>query len=199
MIRDLVPGRFCVDEKQIGRNIKRIRQSKKISLEKLARLSGLTKGYLSKIEKSDKAPPFSTLIKLANALDTDVSLLMAEDSDVPENLNLCIIRKDERKEVVSRGTLYGYHYEALAHKKIGKNMEPYIVLPAFREKALFSHEGEEFIYVLEGTYEFVYEGKKYVLDPGDSVYFDSILAHSGRSLGNDKAKILAVTYSYKRR
>src|SRR3989339_1326465 len=169
MIRDLVPGRFCVDEKQIGRNIKRIRQSKKISLEKLAGLSGLTKGYLSKIEKSDKAPPFSTLIKLANALDTDVSLLMAEDSDVPENLNLCIIRKDERKEVVSRGTLYGYHYEALAHKKIGKNMEPYIVLPAFREKTLFSHEGEEFIYVLEGTYEFVYEGKKYVLDPGDSV------------------------------
>jgi transcriptional regulator with XRE-family HTH domain len=188
-----------VDERQIGRNIKRLRQGKKISLEKLAKPSGLTKGYLSKIEKSDKAPPFSTLIKIANSLDTDVSLLMAEDSEVPENLNLCIIRENERKEVVSRGTLYGYQYEALAYKKIGKNMEPYIVLPALREKAVFSHEGEEFIFVLEGTYEFVYEGKKYVLNTGDSLYFDSIIPHSGRSLGKKKARILAVMYSYKRR
>lgn len=188
-----------MDEKQIGRNIRRIRQSKKISLEKLAHLSGLTKGYLSKIEKSDKGPPFSTLIKIANSLDTEPSLLMAEDSEVPENLNLCIVRENERKEVVSRGTLYGYHYEALAYKKIGKNMEPYIVLPALREKAVFSHEGEEFIFVLEGIYEFVFEGKKYVLHEGDSLYFDSIIPHSGRSLGKKKARILAVTYSYKRR
>jgi transcriptional regulator with XRE-family HTH domain len=188
-----------MDEKQIVRNIKRIRQNKKMSLLRLAKLCGLTKGYVSKIENSDKAPPFSTLSKIANALDTDISLLLADESEAPENLSLCIIKKDERKEVVSRGTLYGLHYEALAHKKIGKNMEPYIILPVFREKGVFSHEGEEFIYVLEGPYEFSYDGKKYLLNTGDSIYFDSILPHNGRSLGKKKAKILAVIYSYKRR
>jgi hypothetical protein len=83
-------------------------------------------------------PPFSTLIKIADALDTDISLLIAEDSELPENMSLCIVRKNERKEVVSRGTLSGYHYEALSHKKIRNNMEPYIIMPAFREKGVFS-------------------------------------------------------------
>jgi transcriptional regulator with XRE-family HTH domain len=187
-----------MDEKQIVKNIKKFRLSKKMSLERLAQLTGLTKGYVSKIENSDKAPPFSTLIKIAHALNTDISLLIAEESEMPENINLCIVRKDERKEVISRGTLYGYHYEALAHKKLGKNMEPYIITPAFDEKGVFSHEGEEFMYVLEGTHEFMYDGKKYILRQGDSIYFDSIIPHSGRSVGKKKAKILAVMYSYKR-
>jgi transcriptional regulator with XRE-family HTH domain len=188
-----------MDEKQIIRNIKRIRQSKKISLVRLAKLCGLTKGYVSKIENSDKAPPLSTLSKIANALDTDISLLLANESELPENLSLCIVKKNERKEFVTIETRYGYHCEALAHKKIWKNMEPYIILPVFREKGIFSHEGEEFIYVLEGRYKFSYDGKKYLLSEGDSIYFDSIVPHSGRSLGKKKAKILAVIYSYKRR
>lgn len=124
---------------------------------------------------------------------------MAENSEVPQDLNLCIVRRNERKEVVSRGTLYGYHYLALAYKKIGKNMEPYIIEPAFEEKAFFSHEGEEFMYVLEGTHEFVYGNKKYLLKEGDSIYFDSIIIpHSGRSIGKKRAKVLGIMYSYKR-
>ena len=187
-----------MDEKQIAKNIKQFRLNKKMSLERLAKFTGLTKGYVSKIENSHKAPPFSTLIKIATALNTDISLLIAEDSEIPENLSLCIVKKNERKEVISRGTLYGYHYKALAHKKIGKNMEPYIIEPAFDEKAIFSHDGEEFMYVLEGTHEFLYDNKKYILEEGDSIYFDSIISHSGRSIGRKKTKILAVMYSYKR-
>lgn len=188
-----------MQERQVSKNIKKIRLSKRMSISQLAKLSGLAKSYISKIEKSNKAPPFSTLNKIANALDTDISLLLAEESEFPESLNLCIVRKDERKEVVSRGTPYGIHYESLAYKKIGKNMDPYIIFPLFREKGIFSHEGEEFIYVLEGTYEFMYDGKKYILNEGDSIYFDSIIPHTGRSLGKKKAKILAVMYSYKRK
>lgn len=169
-----------------------------MSLERLAKLSSLTKGYLSKIENSHKAPPFSTLIKIANALDTDVNVLISENYETLEDSTLCIVRKNERKEVTSRGTLYGYHYEALAYKKTGKNMEPYIIEPAFKEKAVFSHEGEEFMYVLSGKHEFIYDNKRYILNKGDSIYFDSAISHSGRSLGKQKAKILAIMFSYKR-
>ena len=187
-----------MNEKQIAKNLKRFRVNQKMSVERLAKLSGLTKGYISKIENSDKAPPFSTLMKIANALNTDISLLIADDFEVPERLNLCVVRQNERKEVTSRGTLYGYHYEALAHKKVGKNMEPYLISPAFDEKGVFSHEGEEFMFVLEGEHEFIYDGKKYRLNAGDSIYFDSIIPHSGRSVGKKQAKLLAVMYSYKR-
>jgi len=188
-----------MDEKQIVRNIKNLRLTKKVSLGQFAILAGLTKSYVSKIEKSEKAPPLSTLSKIADALDTDVSLLLADDNEAAEDMRLCIVRKEESKRVVSRGTLYGYHYEALAYKKIGKNMEPYIVIPAFQEKGVFSHEGEEFMYVLEGTHEFIYDSKRYLLHKGDSIYFDSIVPHSGRTVGKRRAKLLVVMYSYKRR
>jgi mannose-6-phosphate isomerase-like protein (cupin superfamily) len=100
--------------------------------------------------------------------------------------------------VATKGTLYRYHYEELAYKKAGKNMEPYIITPSFTEEAIFSHEGEEFMYVLQGTHEFVYGEETYILKAGDSAYFDSAVPHSGRSIGRKKAKVLAVLYSYKR-
>ena len=187
-----------MDEKQVVQNIKTIRQSKKITLEQLAKLTGLTKGYISRIENSHKAPPLSTLYKIAIALDTDLSVLLAENLEVPEKVKLCIVRKNERKEVVTKGTLYGYQYVSLAYKKIGKNMEPYIIEPAVEEVGVFSHEGEEFMFVLEGTHEFIYNNEKYVLNEGDSIYFDSMVPHSGRSIGEKKAKILGIMYSYKR-
>ena len=186
-----------MDEKQIAKNIKKIRLEKNLSQEKLAKLSGLTKGYISKIEKSDKAPPLSTLSKIAHALDSDITLLTAEDLELPEDVNLCIVRKGEGKKM-SSGSLEGYHYEALAYKKSGKNMEPFILMPAFDEKAIFIHDGEEFMYTLEGTHEFVYDNKTYILHEGDSIYFDSRIPHTGRSIGKKRAKILGVMYSYKR-
>jgi transcriptional regulator with XRE-family HTH domain len=186
-----------MDEKQIAKNIKKVRLDSKLSQERLAELSGLTKGYISKIEKSDKAPPLSTLSKIANALNVDVGVLTAEDLDLPENIKMCITRKGEGRKL-SSGSLEGYHYEALAHKKSGKNMIPFLIQPAFHEKAVFSHEGEEFMFTIQGIHEFIYDGEKYTLYEGDSVYFDSITPHTGRSVGERKAVVLAVMYSYKR-
>jgi transcriptional regulator with XRE-family HTH domain len=186
-----------MDEKQIAKNIKKIRLENHMSQEKLAELSGITKGYISKIEKSDTAPPLSTLSKIADALNVDITILTAEGSEFPKDLDLCIVRKGKGKKI-SSATLEGYHYEALAHQKSGKNMEPFLLMPAFDEKAIFSHDGEEFMYILEGVHEFVYDNKKYTLHEGDSIYFDSKIPHTGRSVGNKRAKILAVMYSYKR-
>jgi mannose-6-phosphate isomerase-like protein (cupin superfamily) len=54
------------------------------------------------------------------------------------------------------------------------------------------------MYVLQGVHEFIYKDKKYILKEGDSIYFDSRIPHTGRSVGKNRAKILAVMYSYKR-
>ena len=186
-----------MDEKQIAKNIKKIRLDNKLSQEKLAELSGLTKGYISKIEKSNPAPPLSTLSKIANALNADITILTAEELELPEDIDLCIVRKGEGKKI-STATLQGYHYEALAYKKKGKNMEPFLLMPAFEEEVVFQHEGEEFMYVMEGVHEFIYRDRKYLLKEGDSIYFDSRIPHTGRSIGKKRARILAVMYSYKR-
>ena len=78
-------------------------------------------------------------------------------------------------------------------------MEPYIITPAFEETTVFQHEGEEFLYVLEGTHEFIYGDQRQSGRRAIAVYFDSEVPHTGRSLGPKKAKLLAVMYSYKRK
>lgn len=190
-------------EEFIALNIKALREQKKMTLQELADMSGLTKGYLSKIERSKKAPPYSTLNRIATALGVDAAFLLGENLENLKDTRLSFTKKDERKVVerlssLSEGSLYGYGYEALAFDKPGKNMEPYIIEPAFDEEATFRHEGEEFIYVLEGKHEFIYGGEKYMMEEGDSVYFDAAVPHTGKSVGKKKAKLLAVMYNYKR-
>jgi transcriptional regulator with XRE-family HTH domain len=186
-----------MDEKLIANRIKRLRHSKKITLEYLAKMTGFTAGYISRIEKSDKAPPISTLSKIAAALEVDISFLLSEDeSNNPQRM--VIVRKNDPKEPSDRKASYGYRYEPLARKKIGKNMEPYILYPDFEYSTTFQHDGEEFFYVLEGEVEFVYGDEKYVLEAGDSMYFDANVPHSGISVGNEKARVLIIIYSYRR-
>lgn len=191
-------------EELIAKNIKVIRKKKKITLQKLADLTGLTKGYLSRIERSKKAPPYSTLNKIAVGLGIDASLLLTENLENFHDTRISFTKKKDTKAVdnigsLAEGSLYGYSYEALSFDKPGKNMEPYIIKPAFKEKGIFQHEGEEFFYVLEGRHEFIYDGKKYLMEEGDCVYFDAAFPHTGRSLGKKKAKLLAVMYNYRRR
>jgi len=187
-----------MDESSIARNIKGLRLSKKISLEELGKLTGLTRGYLSKIERSHKAPPLSTLNKIALTLGVDVTSFLKEKTEEVADTELTIVRRNKGKKVITKGSLYGYEYEALAYNKPGKNVEPFIISPALDKEVVCQHEGEEFMYVLEGTHEFTYNKSKYILKKGDSVYFDSRVPHSGRSIGPKKAKVLTIIYSYKR-
>lgn len=190
-------------EALITKNIKELRKQKKITLQELADLTGLTKGYLSKIERAKKAPPYSTLNKIAIALDVDAASLLEINFDQSRDKRISFTRKHDRKRIeqlgsVADGSLYGYRYEALAFDKQGKNMEPYIIEPAFEDEAIFKHEGEEFMLVLEGKHEFIYDGETYIMEEGDSVYFDAAIPHTGKSLGEKKAKLLAVLFNYKR-
>jgi len=111
-----------------------------------------------------------------------------------------LVRKDESKVIDSRyfgREESGYYYEALAYKKSKKYMEPFLV--EFKRKkaeklSYFSHEGEEFIYLLEGTLEFRTENQQYILRPGDSLYFESSIPHAYRALERKNAKALTVVY-----
>ncbi len=67
-------------EGEIGKRIKAFRNEKRLTLEKLAEQTGFSKGYLSKMEKSEKAPPVSTLGIIARALGVTISRLLGEES-----------------------------------------------------------------------------------------------------------------------
>lgn len=88
--------------------------------------------------------------------------------------------------------------EPLARDKMGKNMEPYIIGSASGDEGVSRHDGGEFLFVLEGKHELTYNGMKYIMEQGDSVYSDAGFPHTGRSLGGKRAKLLAVVYNYRR-
>lgn len=192
-----------MEEKLLTKRLKEIRRNKKLTLDKLALLTGLSKGYLSQVENSEQPPPISTLSRIATALGIDMSDLFANSSTARPYQKIVIGRRDDHALSAGNGTPYGYTYEDLAPNKKGKNMEPFIVTVGTDNnidiKRDFRHEGEEFDYVLEGTLEFFYDGKSHcILQTGDHVYFDSDIAHSARSLGAKEAKVLIINYSYKR-
>jgi transcriptional regulator with XRE-family HTH domain len=184
------PKDFII-EAEIGKRIKALRTEQGISLEQLARLAGFTKGYLSKVEKSSKAPPVSTLGNIAHALSVTISALLGEES--PRS-SLCLVRKAERPLVARDGTEFGYSYEALAYKFPNRVMEPYLLtLPLGPKKQmLFQHEGEEILFVIQGTMKFLHGSQQYIVNEGDCLYFDSGIPHFGESIGEQEVKCFLV-------
>ena len=187
-----------LDEREVILKIHSLRKAKEVTLDQLAKMTGLTKGYLSQIENSTKTPPFSTLDKIAYALGVDITYFFVNSENEQVDSKITVIKPDERKRVAPGGLRRGYGYESLAYKKAGKNMEPYLITVDSHGRGIFKHNGEEFLFILEGTLEFSFGGKKYILKPGYSVYFDSGIEHSGRVLGDENVKMLCVIYNYRR-
>jgi transcriptional regulator with XRE-family HTH domain len=178
-------------EHEIGKNVRMMRKLKELTLEDLAQRTGFTKGYLSKVENSDKAPPVSTLLNIAKALEVSVSELFGESR---EPTSLSLVKKDERLQMARNGTRFGYSYETLAHKYPNKKMEPYILTipPDIEEHPLFEHPGEELLFVLKGSLKFLHGDNEYLLEKGDCLYFDSGIPHRGFALRGGEVKILIV-------
>jgi transcriptional regulator with XRE-family HTH domain len=187
-----------MDEIIISRNIKKLRKQNHFTLEKLAALTGLTKGYLSKVERSEKAPPYSTLNKIAGALGIEVTHFFEKNSEPLIDTRISIQKNKQGPVIKATSQLSGYDYEVLSADKPGKNMEPFIIHAPAEITKMYAHEGEEFMYVLEGRLEFIYGETTYILEQGDNVYFDSCVPHSGKSLGDVKTRILVIIYFYKR-
>lgn len=187
-----------MEEKYISINLKTLRKRKEITLQELSDMTGLTKGYLSKVERSEKAPPYSTLKKITEALEVEITAIFTENIEAPESTRISFSRAGESRRIKETSRLSGYDYEVLAARKPGKSMEPFIIYAPPKIRKMYSHEGEEFIYVLDGELEFVFGKRKFTMEKGDNVYFDACVPHSGRSLGKTKARLLVVIYSYRK-
>ncbi|MGC8719775.1 MAG: helix-turn-helix domain-containing protein [Thermodesulforhabdaceae bacterium] len=184
---------------QIGNKVRELREKKRYTLQELSSRTGLSKALLSQIENNRVIPPIATLLRLAKALDVSLSYFF---QDEVKGRSVYVTRANERLRVDRRqhhreGEV-NYIYEALETQKHDKHMEPFYVEfpPMDPESMVFtSHEGEEFVYVLDGTIEFRTANTIIVLNPGDSLYFDAAQGHAFRSLGEDVAKAVIVVWN----
>ncbi len=189
-----------IREIPVGEKIKALREQKQFSLKDLADRTGFSTALISQMENHLVSPSLGALINLANALDVKVGNFFGETQEEP----FAIVRKDERKTVSrfasKEGVKYGYSYESLGFEKKNRRMEPFIVTlePAtIRTSKTSTHEGEEFIFVLEGEMEVILGDHNDILYPGDSIYYDSTIPHRVQCHQEKITRILAVLYTAK--
>ena len=181
----------------VGARAKEIREEKGLSLQDLSRRTGLDMGILEEIEKGEVSPPLGTIIKLAKALEMKMGYFISGAEDLPYT----IVRKDDQKLISrydsQRSARYGYEFSSLAPYKKNRHMEPLLVglEPSKIEEERSTHDGQEFIYVLEGIMEVRLGEKIHLLEPGDAIYFDSTAPHLVKCHGENPTKILAVLYT----
>ena len=186
--------RKVIIEAEIGKRIHQYRLQNRFTLQELADKTGYSKGYLSKVEKSGKAPPVATLSVIARELGVSVSVILGEETI---DDSICLVRENERMLMAKTGEEFGYAYEALANPYPNKHMEPFILTYPSDDalKHTFQHDGQEMLFVLQGKMRFKYGNKEFVLDKGDCIYFDSSVAHTGEPLGGQPLKTLIVLYT----
>jgi transcriptional regulator with XRE-family HTH domain len=189
------------DKKQVGERIKSLRTRKQMSLDDVSRESGIPRSIIAGIEDLSVSPPLGNIISLAKIFKVSVGEVFGDSADAP----FCIVRSNDRK-TVSRfspagGKSGGYGYESLGHQKQNRQMDPFLVtLTPVENPQLVGpnqHVGEEFLFVLEGQVEIRLSGHTEILNPGDSVYYDSNLPHVVSCHGENPATILAVIYAKK--
>ena len=184
----------------VGLKIKGIRESKNLSVEEIAERSGLSVEQIVSIETDQNLPSMGPLIKIARALGVRLGTFM-DDNDA---LGPVVCRAADREKDSSISFSNGatdarkhMEYHPLAQQKAGRHMEPFVIdinpeeNPEFQ---LSAHEGEEFIYVMQGEVEIVYGKETYHLKEGDSIFYDSIVKHHVHGAPGKSAKILAVVY-----
>jgi quercetin dioxygenase-like cupin family protein len=185
--------------RSLGERIRGARELRELTLEDLSSRTGISTETLERMEANEATPPLGQLVRLGKALEMKMGYFISSGFDRP----MSIVRADSRPKVARRSQKtseqYGYVYESLAAEKSHRLMEPFLVtlVPTeFGEES--SHDGQEFIFVLEGRVRAKVGEEVEILRPGDSIYYDSSTPHLVKCEGKAPAKILAVIYAGER-
>lgn len=184
---------------EFASKIKSIRERQDMTIEELSEASGVKLEVLQAMENGEVIPSLTPLTKMARALGVRLGTFL---DDTPQ-LGPVVTRAGKPtnsiyfsgREDVTNATNLEFH--SLGAGKIDRNMDPFIIDIEYEEgeKELSSHEGQEFIYVLEGEIEVIYGKDSFEISEGDSIFYDSVVPHHLHATGEKKSKILAVLYT----
>ena len=179
-------------ELSIGREVRSFRKKLDMTVVELSRLTGLSAGMLSKIERGIASPSLGTLQALSAALQVPLTAFFRQ---FEEQRDATFVRAGEGMKIERRGTRAGHQYELLGHT-VGKStaIEPYLITLSKQSEVftMFHHAGMEFIYMLEGRVGYRHNNRVYQLRPGDSLFFDAAAMHGPEDLVELPARFLSI-------
>ena len=174
----------------IGANIKQLRTTKGMTLKDLSAMTGLSTGYLSQLERGLNSVAVDSLAKIAEA--TGVSLQYFISQVEAKKGDGLVVRSYER-EIFFAENRNSIQYHLSADRSDKSFLARYVeLLPSAGGDELISynHEGEEFVYILEGILTLHFNHKKYDLYPGDSAHYKSDTEHAWGNYTNKMVRII---------
>jgi transcriptional regulator with XRE-family HTH domain len=165
---------------QIPARIKELREILEISAMDMARETGMPLETYNKYESGELDIPISVLYKISAHLGVDATVLLTGEDPKMDTASVCRAGKGVRVE-----RFPGYEFWSLAYNFKDRTLEPLLVYlsPSKAPAAPVTHAGQEFNYVLEGKVKVTVGQREYILEPGDSLYFDAGLPHAQSALG----------------
>lgn len=172
------------DAGSMGVRLRQLRLSRDLALADVASAVGISVGFLSAIERSHMSASVGTLRKLARFYKLNIL-----DFFDPAQTNPYRVRPGERKRL---DVGPGVQMELLAWGNTVMEPHLFTIAPGAGSGDSYTHEGEEFIYVLRGVLNIALEGQWHRLRPGDSFYFESGTPHTWRNTGKTNTVVLWV-------
>lgn len=187
-----------IKEMKLGAKVRGLRQEQRLTLQGLADCTGLSKPLLSQIENDQVIPPIATLLKIAKGLKVGLHHFFEEAEDRQKFVLTRGAQSSGSTRRPGKDAVQGYIYQPLAPGMRQKKVEPFLVEFEQRpwdDTLFYSHEGTEFLYILEGELEFHYGDQVMALLAGDSVYYESSEPHGFVSTGEIRARAVAVLHT----
>jgi transcriptional regulator with XRE-family HTH domain len=177
----------------VGEKIRALRWQRGLRLVEVSKKTGLSSALLSKIERGQSVPTIPALFKIATCLDVGLTHFFPH----PHNSTAAITRSAERIRLPEQpdSKESAYEFECLNFKASSPLVQCYRAeFCSSRGGRFHAHPGGEFIFVMSGGLKLTIVLDEYLLESGDSMYFDSAALHSYARAGETASTALVVTF-----
>ena len=187
-------------ENKLGLKITTLREAHHLSIQDLADRCGCDPHVIIDLESGEAPASLAPLIKITRALGVRLGTLMDDDEALgPAYVSLDQMQEVQRLKSLETNSDAGeLSYFSLAAGRPSRHMDPFVITvtpSGDLDHKLAGHEGEEWLFGMEGEFEVEYGRDLYVIKPGESIYYDAIVPHQVRAHDGQTARFLAVVYT----
>lgn len=175
----------------LGKKVKKLRKRQNMTLKELSEKTNLSVGFLSQLERGLSTVAIDSLDVIAKALGVDLTYFINPQDDKKDKI---VLKSYEQAtiEVVNEKFIYQQLTSDIKNKSMLPRLVEILPMEETENLMTYPHEGEEFIYVIEGILTLFVNSQKYELYPGDSAYYKSTIPHNWANYTSKKVKILSI-------
>jgi transcriptional regulator with XRE-family HTH domain len=181
---------------KISYRIKEIRKEKNITIQELANRAGVSKGLISQIENNRTIPSLPVLMNIVHSLSLDLTAFFKDISPSDHREKVFVIRSSEYSPI-KKEAAKGFNYQRILTRNVHGGPVDFVLLElkkGARRNKMVVTDAFEYKYLIKGKIEYLIEDRTYILEAGDSIFFNGRLGHNLSNIGDSEAIMLVVYY-----